>query len=155
MKIYLFNLKRMRDEMIEDEFDTDNIDDAIMVLELEQMVEENDEAKAIYTEMMKMFDYDSEQSDDDYDEDESDEEYERKFCESLNNIAQTLNVEQIVYLWNEGIELNTLDYEDLYIYKEVLALHGVSVSEMEETKAIYNRLKVKYDVENNLIRCIE
>ena len=67
------------------------------------MVEENDEAKAIYTEMMQMFDYDSEQSDDDYDEDESDEEYERKFCESLNNIAQTLNVEQIVYLWNEGI----------------------------------------------------
>lgn len=36
-----------------------------------------------------------------------------------------------------------------------LAIHGVSVSEMEETKAIYNRLKVKYDVENNLIRCIE
>lgn len=35
MKIYLFNLKRMRDEMIEDEFDTDNIDDAIMVLDLE------------------------------------------------------------------------------------------------------------------------
>ena len=54
-----------------------------------------------------------------------------------------------------GIELNTLDYEDLYIYKEVLAIHGVSVSEMEETKAIDNRLKVKYDVENNLIRCIE
>lgn len=44
---------------------------------------------------------------------------------------------------------------DLYIYKEVLAIHGVSVSEMEETKAIYNRLKVKYDVANNLIRCIE
>ena len=64
------------------------------------MVEDNDEAKSIYTEMMKMFDYDSEQSDDDYDEDESDEEYERKFCESLNNIVQTLNVEQIVYLWN-------------------------------------------------------
>lgn len=141
--------------MIEDEFDTDNIDDAIMVLELEQMVEENDEAKAIYTEMMKMFDYDSEQSDDDYDEDESDEEYERKFREYLNNIAQTLNVEQIVYLWNEGIELNTLDYEDLYIYKKVLAIHGVSVSEIEETKAIYNRLKVKYDVKNNLIRYIE
>ena len=35
MKIYLFNLKIMRDEMFEDEFDTDNIDDAIMVLELE------------------------------------------------------------------------------------------------------------------------
>ncbi len=66
-----------------------------------------------------------------------------------------MNVEQIVYLWNKGIELNTLDYEDLYIYKEVLAIHGVSVSEMEETKAIDNRLKVKYDVANNLIRCIE
>lgn len=47
------------------------------------------------------------------------------------------------------------DENDLYIYKEVLAIHGVSVSEMEETKAIDNRLKVKYDVENNLIRCIE
>lgn len=47
------------------------------------------------------------------------------------------------------------DENDLYIYKEVLAIHGVSVSEMEETKAIYNRLKVKYDVKNNLIRYIE
>lgn len=47
------------------------------------------------------------------------------------------------------------DENDLYIYKEVLAIHGVSVSEMEETKAIDNRLMVKYDVENNLIRCIE
>lgn len=47
------------------------------------------------------------------------------------------------------------DENDLYIYKEVLAIHGVSVSEMEETKAIDNRLTVKYDVENNLIRCIE
>ena len=82
-------------------------------------------------------------------------EYERKFRESLNNIAQTLNVEQIVYLWNEGIELNTLDNEDLYIYKEVLAIHDVTVSEIEDSTAIDNRLKVKYDVENNLIRCIE
>ena len=48
MKISLINLKRMRDERIEDGFDTDDIDDAIMDLELELMVEENDEAKAIY-----------------------------------------------------------------------------------------------------------
>ena len=155
MKISLINLKRMRDERIEDGFDTDDIDDAIMDLELELMVEENDEAKAIYTEMMKMFDDDSEQSEDDYDEEESDEEYERKFRESLNNIAQTLSVEQIVYLWNEGIELNTLDEDDLYIYKEVLAIHGVSVSEMEDADAIDRRLMIQYDVENNLIRCVE
>lgn len=48
IKISLINLKRMRDERIEDGFDTDDIDDAIMDLELELMVEENDEAKAIY-----------------------------------------------------------------------------------------------------------
>ena len=155
MKISLINLKRMRDERIEDGFDTDDIDDAIMDLELELMVEENDEAKAVYTEMMKMFDDDSEQSEDDYDEEESDEEYERKFRESLNNIAQTLSVEQIVYLWNEGIELNSLDEDDLYIYKEVLAIHGVSVSEMEDADAIDRRLMIQYDVENNLIRCVE
>ncbi len=155
MKISLINLKRMRDERIEDGFDTDDIDDAIMDLELELMVEENDEAKAIYTEMMKIFDDDSEQSEDDYDEEESDEEYERKFRESLNNIAQTLSVEQIVYLWNEGIELNSLDEDDLYIYKEVLAIHGVSVSEMEDADAIDRRLMIQYDVENNLIRCVE
>ncbi len=155
MKISLINLKRMRDERIEDGFDTDDIDDAIMDLELELMVEENDEAKAVYTEMMKMFDDDSEQSEDDYDEEESDEEYERKFRESLNNIAQTLSVEQIVYLWNEGIELNSLDKDDLYIYKEVLAIHGVSVSEMEDADAIDRRLMIQYDVENNLIRCLE
>ena len=155
MKISLINLKRMRDERIEDGFDTDDIDDAIIDLELELMVEENDEAKAIYTEMMKMFDDDSEQSEDDYDKEESDEEYERKFRESLNNIAQTLSVEQIVYLWNEGIELNTLDDDDLYIYKEVLAIHGVSVSEMEDADAIDRRLMIQYDVENNLIRCVE
>lgn len=150
MKISLINLKRMRDERIEDGFDTDDIDDAIMDLELELMVEENDEAKAIYAEMMKMFDDDSEQSEDDYDE-----EYERKFRESLNNIAQTLSVEQIVYLWNEGIELNTLDDDDLYIYKEVLAIHGVSVSEMEDAGAIDRRLMIQYDAEDNLIRCVE
>ena len=155
MKISLINLKRMRDERIEDGFDTDDIDDAIMDLELELMVEENDEAKAVYTEMMKMFDEDSEQSEDDYDEEESDEEYERKFRESLNNIAQTLSIEQIVYLWNEGIELNSLDEDDLYIYKEVLAIHGVSVSEMEDADAIDRRLMIQYDVENNLIRCVE
>lgn len=155
MKISLINLKRMRDERIEDGFDTDDIDDAIMDLELELMVEENDEAKAIYAEMMKMFDDDSEQSEDDYDEEESDEEYERKFRESLNNIAQTLSVEQIVYLWNEGIELNTLDDDDLYIYKEVLAIHGVSVSEMEDAGAIDRRLMIQYDAEDNLIRCVE
>lgn len=150
MKISLINLKRMRDERIEDGFDTDDIDDAIMDLELELMVEENDEAKAIYAEMMKMFDDDSEQSEDDYDE-----EYERKFRKSLNNIAQTLSVEQIVYLWNEGIELNTLDDDDLYIYKEVLAIHGVSVSEMEDAGAIDRRLMIQYDAEDNLIRCVE
>ena len=155
MKISLINLKRMRDERIEDGFDTDDIDDAIMDLELELMVEENDETKAIYAEMMKMFDDDSEQSEDDYDEEESDEEYERKFRESLNNIAQTLSVEQIVYLWNEGIELNTLDDDDLYIYKEVLAIHGVSVSEMEDAGAIDRRLMIQYDAEDNLIRCVE
>ena len=155
MKVSLANLIRMRDERIEDGFDTEGIDDAIMDLELELMVEENDEAKAIYTEMMKMFDDDSEQSEDDYDEEESDEEYERKFRESLNNIAQTLSVEQIVYLWNEGIELNTLDEDDLYIYKEELAIHGVSVSEMEDADAIDRRLMIQYDVENNLIRCVE
>lgn len=155
MKISLINLKRMRDERIEDGFDTDDIDDAIMDLELELMVEENDEAKAVYTEMMKMFDDDSEQSEDEYDEEESDEEYERKFRESLNNIAQTLSVEQIVYLWNEGIELNSLDEDDLYIYKEVLAIHGVSVSEMKDADAIDRRLMIQYDVENNLIRCVE
>lgn len=155
MKISLINLKRMRDERIEDGFDTDDIDDAIMDLELELMVEENDEAKAVYTEMMKMFDDDSEQSEDDYDEEESGEEYERKFRESLNNIAQTLSIEQIVYLWNEGIELNSLDEDDLYIYKEVLAIHGVSVSEMEDADAIDRRLMIQYDVENNLIRCVE
>lgn len=47
------------------------------------------------------------------------------------------------------------DENDLYIYKEVLAIHGVSVSEMEETKAIDRRLKIQYDVKNNLIRYIE
>ena len=155
MKVSLANLIRMRDERIEDGVDTEGIDDAIMDLELELMVEENDEAKAIYTEMMKMFDDDSEQSEDDYDEEESDEEYERKFRESLNNIAQTLSVEQIVYLWNEGIELNTLDDDDLYIYKEVLAIHGVSVSEMEDAGAIDRRLMIQYDAEDNLIRCVE
>ena len=48
MKVSLANLIRMRDERIEDGFDTEGIDNAIMDLELELMVEENDEAKAIY-----------------------------------------------------------------------------------------------------------
>lgn len=153
MKILLINLRRTRDERIENGVDATDIDEAIMDLEMELMVEENDEAKAIYAEMMKMFDNENEESGDDY-EVESDEEYERNFRQSLNNIARTLNVEQIVYLWNEGVELDTLDDDDLYIYKEVLAIHGVSVSEMEDAEAIDRRLKIQYDVEHNLIRCI-
>lgn len=153
MKILLINLRRTRDERIENGVDATDIDEAIMDLEMELMVEENDEAKAIYAEMMKMFDNENEESGDDYEE-ESDEEYERNFRQSLNNIARTLNVEQIVYLWNEGVELDTLDDDDLYIYKEVLAIHGVSVSEMEDAEAIDRRLKIQYDVEHNLIRCI-
>lgn len=153
MKILLINLRRTRDERIENGVDATDIDEAIMDLEMELMVEENDEAKAIYAELMKMFDNENEESGDDYEE-ESDEEYERNFRQSLNNIARTLNVEQIVYLWNEGVELDTLDDDDLYIYKEVLAIHGVSVSEMEDAEAIDRRLKIQYDVEHNLIRCI-
>lgn len=162
MKVTLINLRRMREEYVEDGFDTEDLDDKIEELEMELMLEENDEAKAIFADMMNMFDSDADSSEEGFDEDEEDdeeyeddEEFERKFRESLNNITQTLSVEQIVYLWNEGIELNTLDADDLYIYKEVLAIHGVSVSEMEDAEAIDNRLKIQYDVENNMIRCIE
>lgn len=160
MKISLINLRRMREEYIEDELDTEDIDDKIEELEMELMLEENDEAKAVFADMMNMLGYDMEASEDAYEEEEDgeyedDEEFEKKFRESLNNIAQTLNVEQIVYLWNEGIELNTLDADDLYIYKEVLAIHGADVSEMEDAGAIDNRLKILYDDDCNMIRCIE
>ena len=47
------------------------------------------------------------------------------------------------------------DENDMYVYKEVLAIHGVSVSKMEDAEAIDRRLKIQYDVKNNLIRCIE
>lgn len=155
MKISLINLCRTRDERIENGVDTTDIDEAIMDLEMELMVEENDEAKALYTELMNRFDEEDEASEDDFEEEESDEEYERNFRQSLNNIAQTLSVEQIVYLWNEGITLDTLDGDDLYIYKEVLAIHGVSVSDMEDAEAIDRRLKIQYDAAHNRIRCIE
>lgn len=160
MKISLINLRRMREEYIEDELDTEDIDDKIEELEMELMLEENDEAKAVFADMMNKLGYDMEASEDAYEEEEDgeyedDEEFEKKFRESLNNIAQTLNVEQIVYLWNEGIELNTLDADDLYIYKEVLAIHGADVSEMEDAGAIDNKLKILYDEDSNMIRCME
>jgi len=162
MKVTLINLRRMREEYIEDGFDTEELDDKIEELEMELMLEEDDVAKAIFAGMMNMSERDANSSEEGFDEyyydDEEyqrDEEFERKFRESLNNLAQTLNVEQIVYLWNEGIDLDTLDGADLYIYMEVLAIHGVSVSEMEDAEAIDNRLKIQYDAENNMIRCIE
>ena len=162
MKVTLINLRRKREEYIEDGFDTEDLDDKIEELEMELMLEENDEAKAIFAGMMNMSDRDADSSEEGFDgyyyddeEYQRDEGFERKFRESLNNLAQTLNVEQIVYLWNEGIDLDTLDGADLYIYMEVLAIHGVSVSEMEDAEAIDNRLKIQYDVENNRIRCIE
>lgn len=161
MKVTLINLRRMREEYIEDGFDTEDLDDKNEELEMELMLEENDEAKAIFAGMMNMFDCDADSSEDGFDEDEEDdeeyeddEEFERKFRESLNNIAQTLNVEQIVNMYNESID-DGRQADDLSVYKEVLALQGVSLSEMEDAEAIDNRLKIQYDVENNMIRCIE
>ena len=159
-RVLLVNMKRKRDEDIEYGIDTEDLDDAIEDLEMELMLEENDEAKAFYNALMKKYDGITDSSEDDYEQEEDeeyedDEEFERKFRESLYNISQTLSVEQIVYLWNEGIELNTLDADDLYIYKEVLAIHGVSVSEMEDAGAIDRRLKIQYDEANNQIRCMK
>ncbi|MBR5215913.1 MAG: hypothetical protein IKV80_06795 [Bacteroidales bacterium] len=161
MKVTLINLRRKREEYIEDGFDTEDLDDKIEELEMELMLEENDEAKAIFAGMMNMFDCDSDSSEEGFDEYyyddeecEDDEEIERKFRESLNIIAQTSNVEQIVNMYNEYID-DGRQADDLSVYKEVLALQGVSLSEMEDAEAIDNRLKIQYDVENNMIRCIE
>lgn len=161
MKVTLINLRRKREEYVEDGFDTEDLDDKIEELEKELMLEDNDEAKAIFAGMMNMFDCDADSSEEGFDEyyyddeeNEDDEEIERKFRESLNIIAQTSNVEQIVNMYNESID-DGRQADDLSIYKEVLALQGVSLSEMEDAEAIDNRLKIQYDVENNLIRCIE
>ena len=172
MKVTLINLRRKREEYIEDGVDTEDLDDKIEELEMELMLEENDEAKAIFAGMMNMSDRDADSSEEGFDEYyyddeegfdeyyyddeecEDDEEIERKFRESLNIIAQTSNVEQIVNMYNESID-DGRQADDLSIYKEVLALQGVSLSEMEDAEAIDNRLKIQYDVENNLIRCIE
>ena len=161
MKVTLINLRRKREEYVEDGFDTEDLDDKIEELEMELMLEDNDEAKAIFAGMMNMFDCDADSSEEGFDEyyyddeeNEEDEEIERKFRESLNIIAQTSNVEQIVNMYNESID-DGRQADDLSIYKEVLALQGVSLSEMEDAEAIDNRLKIQYDVENNRIRCIE
>ena len=161
MKVTLINLRRMREEYIEDGVDTEDLDDKIEELEMELMLEENDEAKAIFAGMMNMFDCDADSSEEGFDEYyyddeecEDDEEIERKFHESLNIIAQTSNVEQIVNMYNEYID-DGRQADDLSVFKEVLALQGVSLSEMEDAEAIDNRLKIQYDVENNMIRCIE
>ena len=60
----------------------------------------------------------------------------------------------LIYLRISRVWTNTGCFH-LYIYKEVLAIHGVSVSEMEDADTIDRRLMIQYDVENNLIRCVE
>lgn len=74
--------------------------------------------------------------------------------ETAQEVARKYSIQLIVDTWND--ELNNIDcIEELYFLKEVLALQGVTVYEIDDVDAIGRRLKIQYDEANNLIRCIE
>lgn len=75
------------------------------------------------------------------------------FPETAQEAASEWSIQLIVDVWND--ELNNIDcVEELHFLKEVLAIQGVSVSEIDDVDAISRRLKIQYDEENNLIRCV-
>ncbi len=147
--LLILNLKRKQSEMAEYGVSDENIDDEIERLEMELMIESNEENKAIY----QLFE--DRLNPNNSSPDNNDEEWYQEFQAVINKLAETLSIQDIITLWNEGIDSSTIDSDDQYVYLEVLKFKGAIVTEVEKCDAVEKRLKIKYDYENNAILCLE
>ncbi|MBO5848106.1 MAG: hypothetical protein J6R17_02740 [Bacteroidales bacterium] len=62
-----------------------------------------------------------------------------------------MSVDDLVKLWNDGIENHELTAEDLYSIIDAFLAKKVKTIEMQRSGAIVKRLQISYDVRNNII----
>ena len=65
----------------------------------------------------------------------------------------TMSVENLVKLWNDGIENREHTTEDLYSIRDAFLAKKVKTIEMQRSGAIVKRLRISYDKRNNVIHC--
>lgn len=73
----------------------------------------------------------------------------RKFAQK----CLSMNVFQLVDLWNDGIESGDLDADGFYSIRDAFLAKKVQTIEMQRADAIGNRLRISYDEKNNIIHC--
>lgn len=64
-----------------------------------------------------------------------------------------MKIEELVDLWNDGIDAGQLDLDRYYVIRDTFLAKEVKITEMMKTNAIGKRLKISYDASNNVIHC--
>lgn len=75
----------------------------------------------------------------------------RKFAQK----CLSMSIEELVKLWNYGIENKTLETKELYAIRDAFLVKKVQTVEMQRSNAISKRLKIGYDKVFNIIHCSE
>lgn len=73
----------------------------------------------------------------------------RKFAQK----CLSMSIGELVKLWNDGIENQTLGTKELYSIRDALLAKKVQTVEMQRSNAIAKRLKIGYDKVFNIIHC--
>ena len=73
----------------------------------------------------------------------------RKFAQK----CLSMSIEELVKLWNYGIENKTLETKELYAIRDAFLAKKVQTVEMQRSNAISKRLKIGYDKVFNIIHC--
>lgn len=73
----------------------------------------------------------------------------RKFTQK----CMSMSIEELVKLWNDGIENKTLETKELYVIRDAFQSKKVQTVEMQRNQAIEKRLKIGYDKVFNIIHC--
>ena len=68
-------------------------------------------------------------------------------------LSEDMSINQLVDLWNDGIESGKLDSTNLYVIRDAFLAKKVQTVEMQRSGAIGKRLKISYDEKNNIIHC--
>lgn len=67
--------------------------------------------------------------------------------------CQSMSIDQLVDLWNNGIETGKLSSMELYAIRDAFLSKKVQTIEMQRSNAIGKRLKIGYDKVFNIIHC--
>ena len=73
----------------------------------------------------------------------------RKFAQK----CLSMSIDELVKLWNDGIDNKTLGTKELYAIRDAFLAKKVQTVEMQRANAIGKRLKIGYDKVFNIIHC--